>query len=53
MERANAWLDAAVVPSVGLALSRGRPTRCEPPGGDGIHPSAQVYRDWWRDLRPT
>ncbi|MDB5415308.1 MAG: GDSL-like Lipase/Acylhydrolase family [Rubritepida sp.] len=52
MERASAWLDAAVEPTGSLGRHRGRPARCSPIGGDGIHPSAQGYRSWWRDLRP-
>jgi hypothetical protein len=52
IERCSAWLDAAVAPSAGLALSRGRPARCEWIRGDGIHPSAVGYRRWWRELRP-
>ena len=51
MERASAWLDAAAGPS-GLALSRGRPARCEPIGGDGIHTSVAGYLRWWRGLQP-
>jgi len=49
-ERASAWLDASAVPSAGLELHRGRPARCEPLGGDGIHPPAAGYRRWWRGL---
>ena len=51
MERASAWLDSAAG-APGLALSRGRPARCEPVGGDGIHPSGASYSRWWREMRP-
>lgn len=51
MERASAWLDAAATPSSGMAVSRGRPARCEPFPGDGIHPGPRIYRSWWLDLR--
>jgi hypothetical protein len=52
MDRASAWLDAAVEPTEGLTVHRGRPARCGAMGGDGIHPPAAGYRSWWRDLRP-
>jgi hypothetical protein len=51
MERSSAWLDAASEATGALTIHRGRQERCLPIGGDGIHPSSQVYQSWWQDLR--
>jgi hypothetical protein len=53
MDRESAWLNATAEPSGRMGLHRGRSARCSVIRGDGIHPPADVYGNWWRALRPS